>query len=229
VPVVLNISSTQVISRPNSPFSNDPFFRHFFGDDGDLYGPQRDVEQLGSGVVSADGFRAATTTSSRVSRAGSRCGNCPPSAWRSRTSVKRAQIVASIRSPNTPCWLDAGPADDAVGRFGEIEGGRVGMAIGNRSSSTRPSRSASCRRSAEPAWGSWLEDFIQTDAAISRQFGRRPDQRAGRLIGINTAIFARAAGIRASASRSPATWPAVVADFLKSAGGGVDRLCQYGR
>jgi hypothetical protein len=45
VPVVANISSTQVIQRRNSPFSNDPFFRYFFGDDADLYGTRRDVER----------------------------------------------------------------------------------------------------------------------------------------------------------------------------------------
>src|SRR5690348_13271641 len=57
VPAVANISSTQVVARPNSPFANDPFFRYFFGDDPDLYG-QPDVERsLGSGViVSADGY-----------------------------------------------------------------------------------------------------------------------------------------------------------------------------
>src|ERR1044071_381626 len=57
VPAVANISSTQVIARPNSPYANDPFFRYFFGDDPDLYG-QPDVERsLGSGViVSADGY-----------------------------------------------------------------------------------------------------------------------------------------------------------------------------
>ena len=58
VPVVANISSAQVVARQNSPFSNDPFFRYFFGDDNELYGPQRDIERsLGSGViVSADGY-----------------------------------------------------------------------------------------------------------------------------------------------------------------------------
>src|SRR5215831_956721 len=39
VPAVANISSTQVIARQNSPYSNDPFFRYFFGDDNDLFGP----------------------------------------------------------------------------------------------------------------------------------------------------------------------------------------------
>src|SRR3954469_25414473 len=58
VPAVANISSTQVIARQNSPFSNDPFFNYFFGNDRDLYGQQRDVERsLGSGViVSPDGY-----------------------------------------------------------------------------------------------------------------------------------------------------------------------------
>src|SRR5436305_7931538 len=58
VPAVANISSTQVVARQNSPFSNDPFFNYFFGNDQDLYGDQRDVERsLGSGViVSADGY-----------------------------------------------------------------------------------------------------------------------------------------------------------------------------
>src|SRR3954466_7728255 len=58
VPAVANISSTQVVARRNSPFSNDPFFSYLFGNDQDLYGQQRDVERsLGSGViVSSDGY-----------------------------------------------------------------------------------------------------------------------------------------------------------------------------
>ncbi len=28
---VVNISSVQVVRRPNSPFANDPFFEYFFG------------------------------------------------------------------------------------------------------------------------------------------------------------------------------------------------------
>src|SRR5512134_3733483 len=29
---VTNISSTQIVRTPNSPFANDPFFQYFFGD-----------------------------------------------------------------------------------------------------------------------------------------------------------------------------------------------------
>src|SRR5688572_3692334 len=32
VKAVANISSLQVVRRPNSPFANDPFFSYFFGD-----------------------------------------------------------------------------------------------------------------------------------------------------------------------------------------------------
>ncbi len=58
VPAVANISSQQIVRRPNSPYSNDPFFRYFFGDDADMFGSRRGVESsLGSGViVSADGY-----------------------------------------------------------------------------------------------------------------------------------------------------------------------------
>ena len=40
VPAVANISSTQVTRRQNSPYSNDPFFQYFFGDQDDVFGGQ---------------------------------------------------------------------------------------------------------------------------------------------------------------------------------------------
>jgi S1-C subfamily serine protease len=54
---VANISSLQVVRRPNSPFENDPFFQYFFGDQ-DMYGSRdRRSLSLGSGVIiSSDGY-----------------------------------------------------------------------------------------------------------------------------------------------------------------------------
>ena len=54
---VANISSLQVVRRPNSPFQDDPFFQYFFGDQ-DMYGARdRRSMSLGSGVIiSADGY-----------------------------------------------------------------------------------------------------------------------------------------------------------------------------
>ena len=58
VPAVTNVSSQQVVRRSNSPFTNDPFFQYFFGNQDDVFGSRRGVESsLGSGViVSADGY-----------------------------------------------------------------------------------------------------------------------------------------------------------------------------
>src|SRR3954469_3545100 len=54
---VANISSLQVVRTRNSPFSDDPFFRYFFGDD-QMYAPRdRRSLSLGSGVIiSPDGY-----------------------------------------------------------------------------------------------------------------------------------------------------------------------------
>src|SRR5919107_1054950 len=55
IPSVMNITSLNVV-RQNSPFTSDPLFRYFFGED--MYAPRNRVSQsLGSGVVvSSDGF-----------------------------------------------------------------------------------------------------------------------------------------------------------------------------
>ena len=55
---VANISSLQIERGRRSPYSSDPFFRYFFGDD-DVFGAPRDRRSmsLGSGVIiSADGY-----------------------------------------------------------------------------------------------------------------------------------------------------------------------------
>src|SRR5215467_9615263 len=54
---VANISSLQVTRTSNSPFAADPFFRYFFGDQGDVFGGDRRSLSLGSGVIiSSDGY-----------------------------------------------------------------------------------------------------------------------------------------------------------------------------
>jgi len=54
---VANISSTQIVRTPNSPFASDPFFRYFFGDQDDFGYQNRRSQSLGSGViVSSDGY-----------------------------------------------------------------------------------------------------------------------------------------------------------------------------
>src|SRR5256885_2387283 len=54
---VANISSLQIVRGRQSPYSSDPFFRYFFGDE-NVFGPRdRRSMSLGSGVIiSADGY-----------------------------------------------------------------------------------------------------------------------------------------------------------------------------
>ena len=58
VKAVVNISSVQVVRRPNSPFANDPFFEYFFGGRDDMFGSRDQLARsLGSGVlISNDGY-----------------------------------------------------------------------------------------------------------------------------------------------------------------------------
>ncbi len=54
---VVNISSEQVIRRPNSPFANDPLLEYFLGGREDIFGSREQLARsLGSGVlISEDG------------------------------------------------------------------------------------------------------------------------------------------------------------------------------
>jgi S1-C subfamily serine protease len=54
---IANISSLQVVRTRNAPFSNDPFFSYFFGDQDAFGSRDRRSLSLGSGVfISADGY-----------------------------------------------------------------------------------------------------------------------------------------------------------------------------
>jgi serine protease Do len=55
---VVNISSVQIVRRPNSPFASDPMFEYFFGGPDEMFGSRdRREMSLGSGVlISRDGY-----------------------------------------------------------------------------------------------------------------------------------------------------------------------------
>ena len=200
VPAVVNISSQQVVRRPNSPYSNDPFYRYFFGDDSDFFGSRRSVESsLGSGViVSADGY---VLTNNHVVAGES-----------GRISLRDLQITVTLSDnrelPARIIGVDP-PTDLALlkidarnlptiawGDSSRLKVAEWVLAIGNpfqlNQTVTLGIVSAVGRRNLGV---SDYEDFIQTDAAINPgNSGGALISARGELIGINTAIFSQSGG-----------------------------------
>lgn len=199
-PAVVNISTTRVIKRKStngptdSPLFNDPFFKHFFGDEfGRRFGGPRKREEsaLGSGVI-VDPKGYIITNNHVIAKAdeikvvlnddrefkGEVVGTDP----------KTDLAVIKIKGKNLPSlkWADSG----------KLEVGEYVLAIGNpfglNQTITMGIVSAVGRANVGIAD---YEDFIQTDAAINPgNSGGALVNTKGELVGINTAIFSRSGG-----------------------------------
>jgi serine protease Do len=185
---VVNISSVQVVRRPNSPFANDPFFEYFLGGREDIFGSRDQLARsLGSGVlISEDGYVVTnshvigsakadvTVIFSDKHEAPARIIGIdkatdlalvkvdkalqPPLKWGDSSRVKVAEWVLAIGSPYQLSHSVSLGIISALGRK------NLGF--------------------------SEYEDFIQTDAAINRgNSGGALVSARGELIGINTGIF----------------------------------------
>ncbi len=201
VPAVANISSQQVVRRPNSPYYNDPFFRYFFGNDPDMFGSRGGVESsLGSGViVSADGYiltnnHVVAGESGRISLrdlpqitvglADNR--EMPARIIGVDPATDLALLKIDARNLRTIPWGDSS----------RLKVAEWVLAIGNpfqlNQTVTLGIVSAIGRRNLGV---SAYEDFIQTDAAINPgNSGGALVSARGELIGINTAIFSESGG-----------------------------------
>jgi len=189
---VTNISSTQIVRTPNSPFANDPFFRFFFNDD-DAFGyRERRAQSLGSGViVSPDGY---VLTNNHVVDQGVEVTVTMPDQRELRAKVVGTDAatdiaVLKIDASNLPTM----PWGDSA----QLKVAEWVLAIGNpfqlNQSVTLGIVSATGRR-LEGRLAAY-EDFIQTDAAINPgNSGGALVNARGELIGINTAIFSETGG-----------------------------------
>lgn len=194
-PAVVNISSTKIIRRESvSPFSGDPFFRDFFGEDPfhDFRLPRKWKEQsLGSGVIaSSDGYiitnnhviekaeEIKVSLSDKRDFKGKLIGSDP------KTDIAVIKIDAK-NLPTIP-WGDSDKLK--VGEFVLA----VGNPYGLNQTVTMGIISAVGRANVGIAD---YEDFIQTDAAINPGNSGGPLVNIrGEIIGINTAIFSRTGG-----------------------------------
>ena len=194
-PAIVNISTTRTVkmSGGHDPFSDDPFFRRFFGDQ---FGRQRQPREhksagLGSGViVSSEGYiitnshvvkdadEIKVTLTDKKEYAGKVIGS----------DLKTEIAVVKIEAKNLPTvsW----------GNSEKLQVGEVVLAVGNpyglNQTVTMGIVSALGRANVGIAD---YEDFIQTDAAINpgNSGGALVNVR-GELVGINTAIYSTSGG-----------------------------------
>lgn len=194
-PSVVNVYATRIEQRADSPFAGDPFFERFFGGNSPLFRSRpRQSQSLGSGVI-VDPSGVVLTNSHVVSGA---------------TDIRVA--LADRREYAVDLVLDDPQTDLAVLRlreapsdglpaiaFADSDGLEVGdlvLAVGNPfgvgQTVTSGIVSALARTGVE---ATDYEFFIQTDAAINPgNSGGALVDLAGRLVGINTAIYTRTGG-----------------------------------
>ena len=189
---VANISSLQVVRRPNSPFENDPFFQYFFGDQ-DMYGSRdRRSLSLGSGVIiSPDGY---IVTNNHV------VGE----------NVREITVALSDNREVKGRVIGTDPATDIAllkvdlkglpaipwGDSSKLQVGEWVLAIGSPFQLSRTVTAGIISATGRSNVGfSQYEDFIQTDAAINPgNSGGALINTRGELIGINTGIFSQSGG-----------------------------------
>jgi Do/DeqQ family serine protease len=190
VAAVTNISSRQVV-RQRSGFSNDPFFRYFFGDSQDLFG-YRERPSLGSGVIVRDDGYILTnahvvgrqTAGITVTLADNREYEADLVGRDEGTDIALLRIDA--RNLPTVPW-----GDSSVLRIAEWV-----LAVGNPFQLSQTVTLGIVSAVGRDNLGvARYEDFIQTDAAINPGNSGGPLINArGELIGVNTAIFSDTGG-----------------------------------
>jgi Do/DeqQ family serine protease len=213
---VTNISSTQVVRTPNSPFANDPFFRFFFNDE-DAFGyRERRAQSLGSGViVSADGY---VMTNTHVVANGVEVSVTLPDKREVRAKVVGVDEATDI----AVLKIDAGNLPTLP--WGDSSKLRIAewvLAIGNPfqlNQTVTLGIVSATGRSLEGRLARY-EDFIQTDAAINPgNSGGALVSARGELVGINTAIFSDTGGYQGIGFAVPSNLARHVMDDLVSYG-----------
>ena len=211
---VANISSLQVVRSRNSPFSNDPFFRYFFGDDEPFGSRDRRSLSLGSGVIiSRDGY--VVTNNHVVGDNVREITIALPDKREIKGKVIGADPATDI------ALLKIGVSGLPVVPWGDSTQLRVGewvLAIGSpfQLSQTVTAGIVSATGRANMGFADY-EDFIQTDAAINPgNSGGALINSRGELVGINTGIYSESGGYQGIGFAVPSKLAQrIVGDLMK--------------
>lgn len=191
LPAVVHVFTSKEIAVPQHPLLNDPFFRHFFGDQGQQQ-PQQRSSGLGSGVlVSSDGY---ILTNNHVIEAADTIEVALNDGKKFSARIvgrdpETDLAVLRIDSPNKLPAITFAQANSA-------HVGDVVLAIGNPFGVGQTVTMGIVSAMGRTQLGiNTFEDFIQTDAAINPgNSGGALIDTQGRLLGINTAIYSRTGG-----------------------------------
>lgn len=217
-PAVVNVYAARVVENRN-PLMDDPMFRRFFGQGV----PREQVQRsLGSGVIvdpsgliMTNNHVIAGATEVKVSLADKRELEAEIVLKDERTDL------AVLRIKDTSERFAALPFADSD----EVQVGDVVLAIGNPFGVGQTVTHGIVSAVARTQVGiSDFQFFIQTDAAINPgNSGGALIDTAGRLVGINTAIFSRSGGSIGIGFAIPANMVRVVATSAKGGGSAVKR------
>jgi serine protease DegQ len=189
IPAVVNIFTQKQVRGVRNPFTDDPVFRHFFGD---RFDPRpREVSNLGSGVIASSNGYILTNH------------HVVDGAEEIQVALADNRTVPALvvgADPETDLAVLKINADKLPAiTFGQSDNLRVGdwvLAIGNPFGVGQTVTLGIVSALGRTHLGiNTFENFIQTDAAINPgNSGGALVDAAGNLVGINSAIYSRTGG-----------------------------------
>ena len=220
-PAVVNVYAAKVVEQRN-PFADDPFFRRFFGGGG--FGVPREQVQrsLGSGVI-VDPSGLVVTNNHVIEGA-----NEVKVALADKREYEAEIVLKDSRTDLAVLRIRDGKERFTALTFGnsdDLQVGDVVLAIGNPFGVGQTVTHGIVSALARTQVGiTDYQFFIQTDAAINPgNSGGALVDLAGRVVGINTAIFSRSGGSQGIGFAIPANMVQVVVASARGGGSTVKR------
>ena len=214
-PAVVTVSAAKTVENRN-PLMDDPFFRRFFGGGGP-FGGSREQRSLGSGVI-VDAGGLVVTNNHVIDGA--------DQVKISLADKREFEVDVVLKDPRTD--LAVLRIKDGKERFpvldfsnsDELQVGDVVLAVGNPFGVGQTVTHGIVSGVARTQVGvSDYQFFIQTDAAINPgNSGGALVDMAGRMVGINTAIFSRSGGSQGVGFAIPANMVRVVVASARTGG-----------
>jgi Do/DeqQ family serine protease len=219
-PAVVNVYAGRVVENRN-PLFEDPFFRRFFGGGDGM--PREQVQRsLGSGVI-VDATGLVVTNNHVIEGASEvKVSLADKREFEAEIVLKDSRTDLAVLRLKTE--RERFPALE-LGNSDELQVGDVVLALGNPFGVGQTVTHGIVSALARTQVGiSDYQFFIQTDAAINPgNSGGALTDMAGRVVGINTAIFSRSGGSQGIGFAIPANMVKVVVASARDGGKAVKR------